>query len=166
MVRAQLTPPGKVYGMPSTPETGRLVCTGAVSRLSAARGSIPVWYARSERRPEKCPVFRFSAARGSMPIFYTRRYRHLGKCAVCHRRPRQDIWRARVQYLVLVPHGVVYRYVTPAVISTWGSVQYTIGARDMACTSAVCRYRAARGSIPICYACSERHPGKFPACPS
>ena len=41
-----------------------------------------------------------SAARGSIPICYARSYRHLGKFPVCYRRPRQCIWRARVQYLV------------------------------------------------------------------
>ena len=96
MLRAQLTPRGEVDGMLSTPETGPLVCTGAVSRFSAARGSIPICYARSERRPGMCPVSRFSAAHRSIPIFYTRSYRRQGKCTVCHRRPRQDIWRARV----------------------------------------------------------------------
>ena len=29
--------------------------------------------------------------------------------AVCHRRQRQDFWGTRVQYLVSVPHGAVYR---------------------------------------------------------
>ena len=40
------------YGMPTTPGTGRLACTGGtVSRFSSEGGSIPVCYARSERRP-------------------------------------------------------------------------------------------------------------------
>ena len=43
---------------------------------------------------------------------------------------RQDVWRARVQYLVLVPHGAVHRWVTRAVIAAWGSVRYVIDARD------------------------------------
>ena len=97
-LRAQLSPPGEVYGMSSTPETGRLACTSAVSRFNAARGSIPICYARS--------------------------YRRLGKYTVCHRRPRQNVWRARVQYLVIVPHRAVYRSVTLAVSTCRGSVRY------------------------------------------
>ena len=39
----------------------------------------------------------------------------LSKCTECHRRPGRDVWRVRVQYLVLVPHGAVCRSVTLAV---------------------------------------------------
>ena len=73
MLHAQLLPPGGGYGMPSTPETGRLACTNAVSSFNTARGSVVICYARS--------------------------YRRLGKGTVCHRRPRQDVCRVRMQYL-------------------------------------------------------------------
>ena len=75
-------------------------------------------------------VSRFYAARGSVPIFDVRSYRHLEKCTVCHRRPRQDVWRVRVQFFVLVSYEVVYRYGTRAVNAAWGSVRYAIDARD------------------------------------
>ena len=90
-----------------------------------ARGSIPIFYARlsplgevygmSSTSKTGCltctsAVSRFNATRGSITIFYARSYRRLGKCTVCH----------RVQYLVLVPHGAVYRYVMHAVIEVYG----------------------------------------------
>ena len=126
----------------STPETVRRAYTGAVSRFCAARGGIPICYARS--------------------------YRHLGKCSVCHRHQRQDVWRAREQYLVLMPHGAVYRYATCAVIAAGGSIRYDIDARDRTFGLHECSisFSAARSSIRIRYARSERRPGKCPVCPS
>ena len=56
MLRTQLSPPEEVSGLQSMPETGRLVCTNAVPRFRAARDSIPICYAGSERRPGKCSV--------------------------------------------------------------------------------------------------------------
>ena len=152
--------------MSSTPETERLTCTSAVSRFRAARGnipmagtsevsrfhaargSIPMCYARRNRRQKyirekSSAVSRFCAARGSIPVLYARSI-----AALCPRRPRQDVWRARVQYFVSAPHGAiyrwcarvrylalmpfgaVYRYVTRAEITAEGSVRYAIDARD------------------------------------
>ena len=56
-LRAQKSPP-KVFGIAidardRTSGEG----TSAVSRFRAARGNMPLRYARSERRPRTCPVY-------------------------------------------------------------------------------------------------------------
>ena len=128
ILRAQSSPLGEAYGVSSTPETGRLACTSAVSRFSAARGSTLILYARS--------------------------YRHLGKCTVCH----------RVQYLDLVPHVAVYRYVRTQ-LSKCTICHRRLG-RNVWRARVQYRLSATRGSIPIYYARSERRSGKCLVCPS
>ena len=48
----RILPPGEEYGMSSTPETGCMACTSAVSRFSTPQGSIPMCYRAGESNLE------------------------------------------------------------------------------------------------------------------
>ena len=114
--------------------------------VSAARGS--GWYTRAKNARDSVP--------GSL------------ECSILFRRPEQGVRydRAREQYFDSVPPGVVHRYFTHAVIAL-GEVygmSSTLETRRLACTSAVSRFSAARGNIPIFDARSYRRLGKCTVC--